>query len=282
MPKPLGFLTACTLAVALALPALAEEPSAGTVVARVNGEDITLGQMIVLREALPEQYRGLPNDVLFDGILDQLVQQILLSQTFGDELPKRVELSMQNERRALLANEAARNLLAEPLDEADVQAAYEAQYVGGTPELEYNASHILLDTEEDATAVRTEIEGGADFADMAKERSTGPSGPSGGKLGWFGDGQMVPTFEAAVKVLEAGQVSQPVQTRFGWHVILLHETRLLDAPPLESVRAEIEADLQRKALESRIESLIDAAEIDRSGAVYLDRAALSQTDLIED
>ena len=270
------------IAVLAATPVFAEDPSASTVIATVNGEEITLGQMIMVREGLPDQYRSLPDDVLFDGILDQLVQQLVLAQSVTGPLSKRVEIAIANERLALIASQAAEGILLEDIPEDDVLAIYEEQFAKGEPELEYNASHILLESQADAAAVVAELDGGADFAALAKEKSTGPSGPSGGQLGWFGKGRMVPAFEEAVIALDVGAVSNPIQTQFGWHVILLHETRQLDAPPLEAVRDQIETELRRAVLEDRISQMTGEATVDRSGREGIEASQISNTALLED
>ncbi len=106
MPKGLTFLPSLALALVLALPVSAEtKAEADTVVARVNGEEITLGHMIIARATLPQQYQQLPDEVLFEGILDQLIQQTLLKQVQNGRTPLQVVLSLENEERSLLAGE---------------------------------------------------------------------------------------------------------------------------------------------------------------------------------
>ncbi|QUJ76222.1 peptidylprolyl isomerase [Sulfitobacter albidus] len=286
MQKPLTFLAPFAVAISLALPVSAQDtanPSQdlSTVVATVNGTEITLGNMIVAWASLPPQYQDLPEDVLFQGILDQLVQQTALSQGFEGDLPARVELQLENERRSLIAGEAIEGIMEGALDEADVQAAYDAEYGEVAAEQEFNASHILVETEEEAIAVKEEIEGGAEFAAVAREKSTGPSGPNGGQLGWFGTGAMVPAFEEAVKALEVGAVSDPVQTQFGWHVITLNETRIKEAPALEQVREELELQIRQTRAQERIEEVTAAADVDTSGAETVDPAMIKQIDLLQ-
>lgn len=282
MQKPLTFIATAALSLALSLPLAAQqEMDVNTVVATVNGKEITLGHMIVARASLPEQYQQLPDDVLFKGILDQLVQQSALADTFEGDLPSRVTLSIENETRSLTAGEVIEDLLANPLDEAEVKAAYDEQYAAEDMGEEFNASHILVETEEEAKAIKEELEGGADFAEMAREKSTGPSGPGGGSLGWFGKGMMVPAFENAVIGMEAGAISDPVQTQFGWHVIKLNETRKAEAPALDSVREEIEMQLRQTRVQQHIESVTEAAEVDRSAAEGVDPALLKNTDWLE-
>lgn len=282
MQKRLNFFTAAALGLVMAFPVAAQDtPTADTVVATVNGTDITLGHMIVARATLPEQYQQLPDDILFRGILDQLVQQTALSQTLDTELPPRIALSLENERRSLMAGEAIEGVLAEITTEAAIQAAYDEKYSNVEQAEEYNASHILVETEEEAIALKTQLDGGADFAELAKEKSTGPSGPQGGALGWFGSGMMVPAFEAAVIALAPGAVSDPVETQFGWHVITLNETRRTSAPSLDEVREELTQDVQKAAVELHINGVVEGAEVDRSASEAIDPTVLKQLDLVE-
>lgn len=282
MLKPLSFLGALALSTCLALPLGAqEEPNAETVIATVNGTQITLGHLIIARATLPEQYQQLPDEVLFNGILDQLIQQSALAGQFKGDLPARVVLSLDNEARSLTASEVINQVMEEPVTDEELQAAYEAQYTNVEAEEEYNASHILVETQEEAQAIKEELTDGADFAQMAREKSTGPSGPSGGSLGWFGKGMMVPEFEQAVIALDPGAISDPVQTQFGWHLILLNERRKTDAPELESVREELELQIRQVRVQERIDLVTADAEVDRSGAEGMDPAVLRNTDWLE-
>jgi peptidyl-prolyl cis-trans isomerase C len=282
MQKPLTFLASFMIAGVLALPVAAQDdPSIDTVVATVNGTEITLGHMIIAGASLPEQYRQLPDEVLFTGILDQLVQQAALAATYEGDLPARVRLSLENETRSLTAGEVIERNMAMPLTEEEIKAAYEAQYNDVDAGEEYNASHILVETQEEAAALKEELDGGADFAALAREKSTGPSGPGGGLLGWFGKGMMVPTFEAAVIALEPGDVSDPVETQFGWHVIKLNETRKTEAPSLESVREELELQLRQVRVQEAIETVTSAAAVDRSNAEGIDPSVLKNVEWLE-
>lgn len=272
----------CALCLAFVTPVFADSHAAdpNKVVATVNGTDITLGHMIVLKQRLPQQYQQLPGDVLFEGILDQLVQQTLLGQQIED-LTNGSRLTLENEERALRASDEIRSVVDAATTDEALQAAYDAAYGNAEPETEYNASHILVETEEAAAALITELEGGADFAELARENSTGPSGPNGGQLGWFGKGAMVAPFEEAVLATDVGTISGPVQTQFGWHVIKLNETRIKDAPALEEVRPQLVDDASRAAIEARVEELEGGADITRLTATDVDPALLDQTDLLE-
>ncbi|WP_281708490.1 foldase protein PrsA [Phaeobacter italicus] len=281
MRKGLTFLSGLALATALTLPLQATAaPHADTIVATVNGEEITIGHMIIARATLPQQYLQLPDDVLFDAILDQLIQQTALKQQLNGEVPKYVELSLENESRSLLAADVIEKVMENAATEEEVRAAYEEQYSDGNGGDEFNASHILVESEEDAEEIRAELEEGADFATTARERSTGPSGPNGGELGWFTKGRMVPEFEEAVIALSAGEISAPVQTQFGWHVIKLNERRKSAAPEFAEIRDQLAAQIREEAVEESVRTLTTEAEIERPEIEDLDPAILKDLDLV--
>ncbi|MGX0875360.1 peptidyl-prolyl cis-trans isomerase C [Roseovarius sp. MBR-154] len=274
--------TALVAGLALSTPLVAQDtPSAETVVATVGDTEITLGHMLALRAGLPQQYDQVPPEVLFKGVLDQLVQQTLLMQSHEGEPSLAAQMQLDNERRAILAADVADDVLNDALTDEALQEAYEARYADADPETEYKAAHILVETEEEAKKLIEEIEGGANFAALAQEHSTGPSGPSGGDLGWFGDGVMVPEFFDAVAALGEGGVSAPVQTQFGWHVIQLKETRVKERPELDAVRDELAGELRQAAFDAYISELEAESSVARDAGDALDPALINQTDLLE-
>ncbi|HRO12886.1 peptidylprolyl isomerase [Amaricoccus sp.] len=260
----------------------ARDYDASTVLATVNGTAITLGNVIAMRDRLPPQYQNLPDDVLLSGLLDQLVNQQLLATAESaspESDPLQVKLAVENERRTVLAGIAATAAVADAVEDAKVQAAYDKLVADFEPQPEFNAAHILVDSEDKAKALKAEIDGGKDFAEVAKENSSDGSAASGGDLGWFGAGQMVPEFETAVTALEVGQVSDPVQSQFGWHVIKLNEKRETTPPTLEQARAQIENQLREAALEAKLEELRAGATIDKP-ETGLPAAAIRDSDLL--
>ena len=280
--KRLTKMSILAVSLSLALPVVAEDSAdANTIVATVNGTQITLGHLILARQALPEQYSNYPAEMLFKGLLDQLVQQTLLAQSTSGEVSMRMELEMENQRRMLLAGAAIDTVMAMNISEDDVQQMYQAEFVNAESGAEYNASHILLESEDGALALVTALESGADFADLAKKKSTGPSGPDGGQLGWFGPGMMVPEFEQAVQSLEVGAVSAPVQTQFGWHLIKLNDSRAMAAPSLSQARPEIEMRLRQSGTEAHIQSLVDGAQVTRIEDGKIDPALLLNQTLLD-
>jgi peptidyl-prolyl cis-trans isomerase C len=248
------------------ISANAQDMTADTVVATVNDAQITLGHIIAARGSLPPQYQELEDGQLFNGILDQIIQQELLKQSAGD-LGKAVTLQIENEERIVIAGAALQNAAQAAVSEEALQAAYDERFAEFEPGREYNAAHILVETEEEALALVAELEGGADFAELAKEKSTGPSGPNGGDLGWFGTGMMVAPFEEAVLTMEPDSISAPVETQFGWHVIKLLDSRLQDVPPLDDLREELASNLEEAAIRDNIAKLQDAATIERTEGI---------------
>ncbi len=280
MLKPAHILRAFALSLALTGAARAEDPTADTVVATVNGTEITLGHMIALRDNLPPQYLQLEDQALFDGILDQIIQQVALSEEAEANLRKRDTLVLENQRRGYLAGVTLDETAKAAVTDEKIEELFQERYAGQEPGKEYSAAHILVETEEEAQAIKEMVDGGADFAATAKEKSTGPSGPNGGDLGWFGVGMMVKPFEDAVMALEPGQVSDPVETQFGWHIIKLNETRSAAAPTIEDVRDELAGELQGNAVEAKVKALTEAAEVEKT-VEGIDPAILKKSELLD-
>ena len=281
MVKAMQFLAGVALLAALATPGLTENTTADTVVASVNGTNITVGHMIVARNSLPEEYKTLPADVLFKGILDQLVQQTLLEQSVAEKLAKRDVLAMENDNRGYLSNVALQAVISVAVTDAALQTAYDARFKDAKPGTEYSAAHILVETEEKANDLKKQLDGGADFAALAKANSTDTgSGANGGDLGWFGLGAMVKPFEDAVVAAEVSKVAGPIKSDFGWHLILVKETRAATQPTLDDLRDELATEIEQKAVEAHLKTLTDAAKIDKSG-IGIDPALLTDLSLLD-
>lgn len=247
-------------------PAAAPAPAdPALVVATVNGETITLGDLIALRADLPAQYQSIPETVLYDGLIEQLSNQILLRQAAertGLAERKVAQRALAFQRTSLLAEFYVRERLNERITPETVEAEYQARYVNAAPVKQWKTRHILVPDEAEAKEIaglaRAE---GADFAELAKARSKDPAAAIGGDLGWFEEGMMVPEFQQAALALEPGEVSDPVQTRFGWHVIKLEEIRDRPAPPLTEVREELIGAMSREITEAVVAALREAGEV---------------------
>lgn len=264
MSKSAKFFGAALLALSLASPLRAADMTAETVLATVNGENITLGQMIAARKALPEQYQQLPDDVLFKGLLEQLIQQTAMAQVGEKNKTQLDDLNVENQKRAYFSGQVLEAAASAAVTEEALKKAYDEKYAKAVPAKEYDASHILVKTEEEAKAIKAELDKGGDFAAIAKEKSEDKgTAANGGSLGWFGLGMMVKPFEDAVVALEKGKTSDPVKSDFGWHIIHLNDVRDAAVPKFEDVKAELEGDLRQKAVEAKVKELTDAAKVEK-------------------
>jgi peptidyl-prolyl cis-trans isomerase C len=176
---------------------------------------------------------------------------------------------------------AIEGIVKEAVTDEALQKAYDERFKDAAPQTEYNAAHILVATEEEANALKTELAGGADFAELAKAKSTDTgSGANGGDLGWFGLGAMVKPFEDAVVAAKVGEVSGPVQSDFGFHLILVKETRVADKPTLDQMRDELATEVENAAIKGKIDELTAGATVTREGEA-LDPAILKNSALID-
>lgn len=181
------------------------------------------------------------------------------------ELPRAIELGksgpvkaqIELQRRAVLFNAFAMDFVASnAASEEEIVAMYDEQIGKSPPPKEFKARHILVESQSAAIELIKELQGGADFAELAKEKSTGPSGANGGDLGWFASQAMVKPFSDAVGLLEDGAfTSEPVQTQFGWHVILREDSRDGSAPPIDGVRDAIKNQVEQQKFQEFVQSL---------------------------
>lgn len=261
-----------------------DDLSRDTVLARVNGTEITLGHLLTARDALPDQFRAMPADALFTPLMEQLIEQTAIMQEAEGTLTAREQIALENEQRAFIANAALTRAAEAALTEENVTEAYTAfvtEFDGREPTPEFNASHIIVETEEQALELKAMLDDGADFAELAREHSMDGAAAGGGSLGWFGLGAMIPEFEEAVQALEIGAYMGPLETRFGWHLVLLNDTRMSSAPPLEEVREALEQNIQREAAQAELNRATDAATIERAYE-ELDTSILLRSDLLDD
>ena len=199
-------------------------------------------------------------------VVDNLIRVTLLADVaMQSGLPneRTIAAELELQRLQLLARAAATRYLDEnPAGEAELRALYE-ENLPGLLSNQYKARHILLATEDEAASVIEALDAGSDFAELAMERSTGPTGPSGGDLGWFSAESMVEPFADAVRAMEDGSYSsEAVRTQFGWHVIMLEESREQQPPGLDAVRDELTRAVEQQKLEDYVQSLEDAAVIE--------------------
>ena len=194
-----------------------------------------------------------------------ITQELLVQEAEKQKLAEDPEVALQLDlvNRNLLATAAVRKKLDEyqPSDE-DIQKEYET-VAKAMQQTEYKASHILVDSEEEAAELIQKLDEGADFAELAKERSKDSSASQGGDLGWFTTDIMVKPFGDAVASQEKGAHSKaPVQTQFGWHVIKVEDTRQGIPPSLDQLRPQLSQSLRGRVIQDYLKALRDKAEIE--------------------
>ena len=266
-------------ALALILPAVSgcskdssskqETPAASAsdqVIARVNGVDIRQSDLAMAEEDMGAEMQQVPPDQKRDQLITYLADIILVSQAAeqkklgeSDEFKRRLAmlrnkvlmgLALQSEVKSALTDEAFRKV-------------YDEAVKSMSPQEEVRARHILVENEEEAKAIAEQLKGGADFATLAKEKSKDPGSAEGGDLGYFGKDQMVPEFAEVAFKMYPGQVSNPVKTQFGWHIIKVEDKRQRPVPEFEKVKDQIESFLTRKTQTEYVAKLRQNAKIER-------------------
>ena len=237
------------------------------VVAKVNGDEIQLKEVLDIIDQLPLDYRNQPLASYFDQIVDEVINTRLAAKAgeksdLSDD-PIVIE-AMRIAAQKVLAENWLRIELAKTVTQKALAKAYDAYVADTTSREEIRASHILLEDEETAVSVVKKLKEGSDFAQLAREMSTGPSGPNGGDLGYFGRGAMVPIFEQAAFGLEVGSfTTTPVQSQFGWHVIMLFDKRVSDAKSKEEMSQQLAQNITKISFARIIETLRANAEIQK-------------------
>ena len=244
------------------------------IVANVNNEDISLETMIHAMNDLPPEIQSQPFMSYYEDLLERVIDIKLFAQEGKkmklDEEPS-VRAAIDFVIEKVLMQAFLSKYVQENIKEENLKASYNNFIADETSREEIKASHILIDTESEAIDVINMLNDGDDFAELAKNKSTGPSGPSGGDLGWFKRGQMVPPFEKAAFSLNKNEITQrPVQTQFGWHVIKIFDKRIPEAPSYESMKNKLIQDLERKIVSKKIQDLRNDALIEKLSSSELE------------
>jgi peptidyl-prolyl cis-trans isomerase C len=222
-----------------AAPAAGAQP-ADPVVARVDGAEIRMSDVADALRTLPAEYRNMPQQMLYPTLLDQLVDRkavAAMAHKQGLDKDPAVQHAMAEAQEEALQQALFRREIGPQVTDDAVRARYDRDIAGKPGEPEVHARHILVASEAEANAVIADLKKGGDFAAIAKEKSSDPGGAQGGDLGWFKQGDMLPEFSAAAFALAPGQIStQPVHTRYGWHVIQVEERRVAPPPSYEEAR----------------------------------------------
>jgi peptidyl-prolyl cis-trans isomerase C len=255
---------ALALAVVVTVPAFAQDDP---VVARVDGYEITRSDVRREISSLPQQYQQMPFEAIFDALRDRAVNTALLSNAAEDRdlrSDPAVREAIADAERLILRNRLIETTVERAVTEDALREAYAAREAEpGFAREEVKARHILVEDRATAADIVAELEAGADFAALAAEHSTGPSGEAGGDLGWFTREEMVAPFAEAAFAMAPGEVSaEPVETRFGFHVIAVEDRRTA-TPSFEDSRADLEQELGRDAVTALLDELRGDASIER-------------------
>jgi len=260
-------LLAGALIFSMPLAASAQAPAADPVVAKVDGIDIHESDVALAEEELGA---SLPHDATPEArrnyLVTHLVDMILLSRAAeeqglsGSDDFKRRFAAM---RTKLLAGLMLRQAAQKSVNEEAMHKVYDDAVKQMGDEQEVRARHILVETEDQAKAIEADLKKGADFAELAKQKSKDPAAADGGDLGYFTKDQMVPEFADVAFKLDKGQISDPVHTQFGWHVIKVEDKRAKQPPKFDDVKPQIERYVIGKAQSELVAKLRAEAKIER-------------------
>ena len=240
------------------------------IVAQVNNEPVSLETMIHAINDLPQEVQSQPFINYYEGLLERVIDIKLLAQE-GKKLEIQNEPSVKAAidfvTEKVLMQAFLSKFVQENITEESLEKSYENFVSDKTSREEIKASHILLETKDEALEVINLLEQGKSFEELAKSKSTGPSGPSGGDLGWFKRGQMVPPFEKVAFLLDSQEITkEPVQTQFGWHVIKVFQKRIPDAPSFDSMKTTLIQDIERRVIAKKVQDLRLDASIEKMSA----------------
>lgn len=246
--------------------ALAEKAKNTNIVAHVNGASISVEDYNQLRESLGEQLLRIPADQQRTILVDELVTRLLVTKEAeklklqdSDDFKQQITML----RQQILRNIYFEKIVEAKITDADIQTAYDKLVSEFKNEQEVRASHILVKTKEEAEELIKSLKEGKDFAELAKEKSTGPSAKNGGDLGFFTKGRMVPEFEEVAFKLKPGEYStDPIKTQFGWHIIRVEEARMTQPPALDAIREQIRQTVLRDKVQEAIAKLRKEAKIE--------------------
>jgi peptidyl-prolyl cis-trans isomerase C len=270
--RALGAL-ACVAVLTVAAP-FAPGPSMGVafaaeddpVVARVNGVDIRQSDLAFAEEEIGSNMPTIPPEQKRDYLINYLVDVIVLSQAAEKQnLAERpdVKRRLAFDHNRLLMESLLQDAGKSALSEEAEHKVYEEAVKQVKNEEEVHARHILVPTEDEAKAILAQLKGGADFATLAKEKSKDPGAAEGGDLGYFTKEQMVPEFADVAFKLNKGQLSDPVKTQFGWHVIKVEDKRMRPTPTFDQVKPQIENYVAHRAQADLVENLRKSASVER-------------------
>jgi peptidyl-prolyl cis-trans isomerase C len=246
-------------------PAAPATAPADPILATVNGTPIHMSDVQAAGNELPAQMQQLPPDQLFPLLVNQLIDRqalLVAAQTEGLQKDPKIQAAMQAASNEKLENAYVQQQIAPSITEAAVQAEYQKDYAGKPGPAQVEAKHILVKTQAEAQAIIDKLNHGADFSKLAIKDSIDPGAKNGGELGWFSQNEMVPAFATAAFALQPGQYTKtPVQTQFGWHVILVEGKRQAPPQAYNDVKDQIRQSLADAAIKSTLNGVRSKVKI---------------------
>jgi peptidyl-prolyl cis-trans isomerase C len=237
------------------------------IVATVDGKPIFLSEIIGMAQRLPEQYRKMSLDAVYPSLLTRAIDSKLVTlegRRAGFSKDPDVKKRLLDVEDQIISEIFLTKTIGSQVTEEALQKIYSETKSEMASGDQIKARHILLDSEEKAMEIIKKLQAGGEFAKLASEYSTGPSAASGGDLGWFGEGQMVPEFSKAAFALNPGDiVTKPVKTQFGWHIILVEDRKVSAPPSFDEAKEQLASTMSQKLLKELIETLRTKAKIVR-------------------
>ncbi len=246
-------------AFAQSAPAAPAAPQADAVVAIVNNYKIHMSDLQAALQSAPQQEQQLPQQQLYPLLVSQEVDRraiLVAALKEGLEKDPAVAQAMQDAANIKLENAYVQHVVAAQVTDTAVQAEYNRDYAGKPGPAQVEARHILVQTEAQAQDIINQLNQGANFAALAQKDSIDPGAKNGGELGWFSQDEMVPAFATAAFALQPGQYTKtPVQTQFGWHIILCEGKRTAPTPTLADVSDQIKQKLADAAIQAALQDV---------------------------
>ena len=237
------------------------------IVATVDGKPIFLSEIIGMAQRLPEQYRKMSLEAVYPSLLTRAIDSklvILEGRRAGFSKDADVKKRLLDVEDQIISEIFLTKTIGSQVTEEALQKIYSETRSEMASGDQIKARHILLDNEEKAAEIIRKLKAGEEFAKLASEYSTGPSAASGGDLGWFGEGQMVPEFSKAAFALNPGDiVTKPVKTQFGWHIILVEDRKVSAPPSFDEAKEQLASTMSQKLMKELIETLRTKAKIVR-------------------
>jgi peptidyl-prolyl cis-trans isomerase C len=244
-------------------------PAGNPVVARVNGAELHLSDVVAAQQSLQPEAQKMPLAQIYPMLLDRMIDGMLVADAGRkehlDQDPE-VQRRLKLVQDRLIQQAYIEQILKGAETDDKLKAGYQKLIQQKPAREEVHARHILVKTEPEAVSIIDQLNKGADFATLAKKYSTDSGAASGGDLGYFGRDDMVPAFAAAAFALQPGQYTKtPVKTEFGWHVILVEDRRVKQPPTFEQARADVGRMLSREIIEAKVKELRAAAKVEAFG-----------------